>query len=133
MNKEEVLYKPLPGFKGLYSIGNDGSIIRHKGNIKIIAQNYYSVRQKGITSSTLMIRIMHKGILYQIPLARTVANLFIPNPDPTRFTYIDYIDGDRNNCHYKNLVWVEHKNCINKKSEKKFRFCINKDNTFKWT
>lgn len=106
---EQTIYKPLPGFEGLYSIGNDGSILKHKGNIKLNAHNYYRFNQKGISTTSKTISIMVNGKTYSIPLARTVAELFIENPNPKEYKFVDYKDGNRDNCRADNLMWVKHK------------------------
>lgn len=36
-----------------------------------------------------------------------VASTFLPNPDPTRYTRVEHIDGDLGNDHVMNLRWVE--------------------------
>ena len=38
-------------------------------------------------------------------LAELVANEFCPNPN--KYKYVDFIDGDSKNCNAHNLVWVE--------------------------
>jgi hypothetical protein len=36
-----------------------------------------------------------------------VASTFLPNPDPTKYTRVEHIDGDLGNDHVMNLRWVE--------------------------
>lgn len=128
--KEEVIYKPLPGFEGLYSVGNNGTILKHKGNVLLTPNSFYTVRQKGIVSSTASIRIIYNGTRYCIPLAKTVAELFVPNPKG--YKYVDYIDGNRDNCCYKNLIWVKHKIFKPKEDGFGIKFRITKDSKLKW-
>lgn len=128
MSKEEVKYKPIPGFEGMYNIGDNGSIIKCKGNITLTAHTFYRLCQKGITNSTLNVRLMINGKIYYIPLAKTVAQLFVPNPNPTKYKYIDYKDGNRDNCRADNLIWVEHKSFTqNPKQKIGIKFHIKKD------
>lgn len=128
--KKEVNYKPLPGFEGLYEIGDDGSVLKLKG--KIIISDYFEFRanQKGINCRARTIKIRYKGKYYNIPLAKTVATLFVENPNPEKYKLIDYKDGNQNNCRADNLIWVEHKFAYNNKP--KLKFHINKDNTIRW-
>lgn len=128
MSKEEVKYKPLPGLEGLYSIGNDGTILKHKGQSLLSAQNYYTSRQKGLTKSSLQITLTVNHKHYFYPIAQTVAKLFVPNPDPKRKKYVDYKDGNRDNCRADNLIWVEHKSFTqNPKQKIGIKFHIKKD------
>lgn len=125
---EKVIYKPIPGLEGLYSVGNDGSILKHKGQVLIAPQSYYGIRQKGIVKSTLNITLTVNKKRYCYPVAKLVAELFVHNPNPTKCKYIDYKDGNRDNCRADNLIWVKHKSFTkNKKSKKGFKFYINKD------
>jgi hypothetical protein len=36
-----------------------------------------------------------------------VASTFLPNPDPSRYTRVEHIDGDMGNDDVRNLRWVE--------------------------
>ena len=36
-----------------------------------------------------------------------VASTFLPNPDPTKYTRVEHIDGDLGNDDVRNLRWVE--------------------------
>jgi hypothetical protein len=36
-----------------------------------------------------------------------VASTFLPNPDPTKYTRVEHIDGNLENDHVMNLRWVE--------------------------
>ena len=36
-----------------------------------------------------------------------VASTFLPNPDPSRYTRVEHIDGDLGNDDVRNLRWVE--------------------------
>lgn len=128
--KKEVIYKPLPGFETLYKIGNDGSVVKIKGNLPIADYLEYRANQKGIISRARSIKILANGKSYSIPLAKTVATLFVENPNPKVYNLIDYLDGNRNNCSADNLIWVKHKNAIHIKPTLKIH--INKDDTIKW-
>jgi len=45
-------------------------------------------------------------------VSRLVALHFVPNPDPENLPYVDHIDHDPANNHYKNLQWIDLKNNV---------------------
>lgn len=51
-----------------------------------------------------------------------VAEIFVPNDNPKRKTIVHHLDGNKQNNHYKNLIWVddtEHRRLHNELNQKK--------------
>ena len=49
--------------------------------------------------------VIIEGKKFFVDLA--VASTFLPNPDPSRYTRVEHIDGDMGNDDVRNLRWVE--------------------------
>ena len=101
----EIIWKDIPEFNGLYQISNtgeiksiDGCVIKtqHKG--KILRQN---ISHKGYRRIT--IKIGNKKKTY--PIHRIVAKSFVKNPRPDIYDQVNHIDGVKSNNNASNLEW----------------------------
>lgn len=54
-----------------------------------------------LNGSTIEKRYIGRGFLVH----RLVAECFVPNPNPRKFKFVFFKDGDISNCRYDNLVW----------------------------
>ena len=80
-----------------HSVSNEGRVRNEKtGNMLKVPSG-----QNGTQNVSL--NALGKG--YTRCVALLVANAFIPNP--TNATQVDFIDGDKTNCHVDNLKWHE--------------------------
>lgn len=127
--KEEIEYRPIPGFEGLYSIGSDGSVLKHKGMTKIKPiQSCYVSDNNEIKYNPCYLIITHNKKKYNFSLAKLVAQVFIPNPN--NYKYVDHKDKNKENCRVDNLIWVRIKHRSNTLINN-IKFVINVNNEIK--
>lgn len=80
-----------------YSISDEGRVLNEKTGACLKPTR----KPEGL----LMVGLMRNGVQYKRSLALLVAQHFLPpSPKPLFNTPIN-LDGDRSNCHYKNLMW----------------------------
>ena len=93
----EIIYKPIPGYEGLYSVSNKGDVFSHKRNQKLSPKT----SSKGYLRVTLC-----KGIENHktFGIHRLVALAFIPNPDnkPT----VNHLNEIKSDNRAENLEWA---------------------------
>lgn len=100
--------KSIPGYEGLYEVTDKGEIISlcyRKGNRPAALRHNRS--QFGVHSVILT----KDGIRKRYSVARLVAEAFVPNPDPRKYTHVRPRNGDQNDLRAENLewfVWGEH-------------------------
>lgn len=106
---EQVIWKAVKGYEGLYEVSNrgqvrsldiytpcfNGTMRLRKGRIKPIYTN-----NRGYQN----VALCHNGKTNRILLHRIVAEAFIPNPDNK--AQVNHIDGDVCNNNVENLEWV---------------------------
>lgn len=92
-------YKEIPGFEGLYEI-SDTSLVRSMLSGKIKQQ---TLNNNGYFRTELY-KFNERKKLF---IHRVMAEVFVPNPDPIKFTIVNHINGDKTcNLPY-NLEWTD--------------------------
>lgn len=102
------IWKPIPGYEGLYEASN-------LGNIKSLERNVYN----GVSIHILRMRILKPipngngyysvylrkdNASHRVYIHRLIAKTFISNDDPS--LQVNHIDGNRANNQLSNLEWV---------------------------
>ena len=104
INRENVIWKPVTGYEGLYEVSNMGVIkslnFRRTGEEKILSTSKD-------TSGYYFVTLFNKGSRKECRVHRLVAEAFIPNPEYK--PCIDHINTDRTDNRVENLKWVTHK------------------------
>lgn len=105
MNQNNILWKNIPGYEGLYQASNDGEI----KSMSRLNSCGISVREKLLKPTTSKKGYKYVGLskcgkLYSRSLHRLVALTFLENllslPD------VNHKDGDKLNNHVSNLEWI---------------------------
>lgn len=104
------MFKEIQGYEGLYSINEDGLILRHKRTtnnrrgVFVLEEKFLSTTAKanGYIQTTLTKDKSKK----HFSVHRLVAQVFIPNPDNK--PCINHKDGNRSNNNVNNLEWCTH-------------------------
>lgn len=95
-------FRKLKSLKFLYEINSDG-VLRNVKSKKIV---------KGYTENNgyQRIRIENKclGGVIRTSIHQLVAEAFVYNPDPERFTEVNHIDTNKQNNKASNLEWTDH-------------------------
>lgn len=109
------LWRPIDEFAGSYEVSNKGRV-RSLPRCKLDKIGRVCVQLGCILSllngdkHTAKLRknvILRKhGRMYNRQVHRLVACAFVPNPDATRYTQVNHIDGDPSNNDAANLEWV---------------------------
>lgn len=95
MNEFE-LWKPAVGLPDYYEVSTAGNARIREG------EGQYKPLRQGTSDGYKY--IYYKGKAYE--MGRLVATTFIPNPDPSKYTTVDHINGKKS-CNYaNNLQWV---------------------------
>lgn len=110
---EDELWKPVPNFETIYEVSNYGRI-RILARYKRDSHGTYSLcRCKIATHNSEHIRYHRqvfvdpdKNIKEVWQIHRLVATLFVPNPDPTKYTVVNHLDANKHNNVASNLEWV---------------------------
>lgn len=106
---EQVIWRPVKGYEGLYEVSNDGQVRSldayidcgfggkrlHKGKIK---------PQRANNRGYIIVALWHNGKQFNTTVHRLVAEAFIPNMDNK--PQVNHIDGDKSNNRADNLEWV---------------------------
>lgn len=93
----ETIYKPIPGYEGMYSVSNKGDVYSHYTN-RVLSPK---LSNKGYLRVTLC---KGKGNHKTIVVHRLVAEVFIPNQEnkPT----VNHINEDKTDNSVENLEWA---------------------------
>ena len=114
---DDEIWRDVPGYEGRYQVSNYGRV---KSNAHVCVYT----RKDGVTVSRnhkekilagMGSKDPHTGIIFsrmvngkqvteRRKLNHLVAKAFVDNPN--NYSYVNHIDGNRNNCHADNLVWV---------------------------
>ena len=99
--KEEI-WKDIPGWEGRYKVSNFGRILStpEKRKPKIIKP---SPNEHGY----LMFHLYRDGVNKTVKVHRTVAAVFVENPD--NMAEVNHIDGNKKNNRADNLEWTDRK------------------------
>lgn len=94
----EEIWKPIPGFEGLYEASS-------WGRIKDVKKNYVS--KVDFTSNRHKLVTLTRGFeVNSYFVHRLVAETFIPNPEG--LPIVNHIDGIKCHNNIENLEWVNH-------------------------
>ena len=94
-DKNEIIWKDIPGYEGLYKVSNTGEIysMRENKNLSLSKDRYGYVQ----------IILYKNGESKTYKVHRLVALAFIPNPD--KKPSINHLDGNPRNNRVENLEW----------------------------
>lgn len=95
----EELWKPIPGYEGLYEASTWGRIKELKHN-RVFKVDFSSNRHKLVVLTRDFVATTH-GV------HRIIAETFIPNPD--NLPVVNHIDGIKCHNNVENLEWVDHR------------------------
>ena len=104
----EELWKPVPGFDGMYEVSNLGRVKSCKRTRKSKAGSLSNVqerilKQRSDKNGYLEVALSKDGKLHYYRCHRLVADAFIPNPN--HFPVINHRDEDVTNNVVDNLEW----------------------------
>lgn len=102
--RDRIMYKPgfaiVPNFVR-YAVSQDGVVIDlHTGDNVVTAKRY---AVNSYTSVEIFDPVIDSKRSVQVH--RLVAFAWVNNPSPTERHYVNHIDGNKQNNHYKNLEW----------------------------
>lgn len=104
------IWKPIPGYEDYYLVSNHGRIKSLGGRVGGSSQERI-LKQKEQHDGYLYFRVNHRtGGQKYLSAHRTVALVFIPNPDGK--SQINHKDFDKKNNRVENLEWVTPKENI---------------------
>lgn len=89
------MWKPITGFEGLYDVSETGCI-RNARTLKILKPNK-------IGKGYLIVHLKKDGKRYARYVHRLTAEAYVPNPQ--NHPVVNHDDGNKENCHYTNLIW----------------------------
>lgn len=95
-------FRKLKSLKFLYEINEDG-VLRNVKSKKVI--NGYTEK-----NGYQRVKIENKclGGVVRTSIHLLVAEAFVPNPDPEKFTEVNHLDTDKQNNSASNLEWTDH-------------------------
>ena len=113
--KNVEMWKDIPGFEGLYKISNYGNVKALKRTLSHKIHGTWTIKERILKPS--LNGKNKKGYYFVVlfdknkkphnkRIHRMVAELFIENPNPKKFTQVDHVDCDKHNNFFKNLQWV---------------------------
>lgn len=89
------MWKPITGFEGLYDVSETGCI-RNARTLKVLKPNK-------IGKGYLIVHLKKDGKRYARYVHRLTAEAYVPNPH--NHPVVNHDDGNKENCHYTNLIW----------------------------
>ena len=93
---EEWMPFPIALFENKYELSNKGRVRNiKKGTIRIVTKKIGYCK----------ITMYHNKKEHTYSVHRMVAKAFIKNPNPKKYTFVNHIDGLKQNNNYKNLEW----------------------------
>ena len=100
----EERWNMIPGFEGKYMISDHGRVkklFKDRSIVKYLRCHINNNRKKVHLTTK-------EGKRKQIGVAKTVAYVFVHNPNGFRFIF--HKDGNYDNCHWENLYWARTRN-----------------------
>jgi hypothetical protein len=107
----EVEYRPIPGFEGIYRVGDDGSIWSRRRRGTRALHDWRKMAMKLATTGRVMADLsVGDGTIKRVWVHRLVLEVFV-GPCPAGMECAHY-DGKCTNNRVENLRWATHKeNC----------------------
>ena len=99
-DKNEIIWKDISGYEGLYKVSNTGEIysMRENKNLSLSTDRY----------GYPQIILYKNGESKTYKVHRLVALAFIPNPDPIKYPIINHKDENKANNNVENLEWCNY-------------------------
>ena len=110
--KNEI-WKPIPGYEGLYEVSNLGRVKSLGKNLYNINENTYSfhayshIMKPSTNKGYLQVNLSKNGVLKCIKVHRLVAMAYIPNPN--NYPQVNHKNEIRNDNRVENLEWCNNK------------------------
>lgn len=128
MKHNDEIWKPISGYEGLYEISNEGrvkSLVGWNGSAYVnrekIIDGWIQQPSKKHEYKRKKVGLVKDKKVKEYFVHRLVADTFVPNSDPEKFTVVNHLDfNPLNNC-AENLEWTTAKANITY-SRKAFRF-----------
>ena len=99
-DKNEIIWKDISGYEGLYKVSNTGEIYSMRENKNLsLSKDRYGYEQ---------IILYKNGESKTYKVHRLVALAFIPNPDPIKYPIINHKDENKLNNNASNLEWCDY-------------------------
>lgn len=96
MDKNE--FRIIPGYEN-YGVDYVGNVVSFERNILL---NEYML------NGYMIVNTFRGSLTETLPVHRAVALAWVINLDPSRFTVVNHIDGNKLNNHYSNLEWTDY-------------------------
>ena len=99
---DNVIWKPVVGYEGLYEVSNTGLVKSLGNSITHKTPHLLKIRNNG-RCGYCRVQLYKNGISKMKSVHRLVAEAFIPNPND--YPLINHKDEDVTNNHIDNLEW----------------------------
>jgi len=125
------IWKAVSGYEGFYKISNCGRVKKTKKwdlNKKIYIPCNQILKPQDNSSGYKYIKFCKNGTKRNIYIHRLVALHFVKNPNNQN--YVNHIDYDKSNNHFKNLEWCsQRENVLHSAEHMKKRKSVSHSNT----
>lgn len=91
-------WKDIKGYRGLYQVHKKGYVRNANG---LVMKTYLN------NTGYVCIKLRKNGVSKGKLVHRLVAKAWVKNTNPKLFKIVNHEDGNKLNCHYKNLVWCD--------------------------
>ena len=95
---------PICRYMSMAILGFSDYLMTENGDVYSLKTFHYLVHSLSVDGYHRVCVRNDNGVSVTLPIGRTVAKLFIPNPDNK--PEVNHIDGNKNNNHVDNLEWV---------------------------
>lgn len=108
------VWKAIKNYEGLYEVSNLGRVksverdvaVVRDGKPCIVNLKERIIRQNQVPSGHLYFSLNKGGKAKSKQVHKVVAEAFIPNPDPTRYTVVHHINRNPQDNRVENLMWM---------------------------
>lgn len=90
------LWRPIVNVPSIYQVSNEGNVRKE------VCPGQYELLRKSMSDGYLTVCFEGR----QFKIHKLVADAFLPNPDPKRYTLIRFKDGNKQNPVSANLEWA---------------------------